>query len=92
MIDLPLEKRYRHDCTSCVYRGSTYPAPTRHVDWYTCRTSVLARQSDQDSDYLSADAQFAGAVDFAFIREAFRLGILTITIVPIEQQPTNEPY
>jgi hypothetical protein len=84
MIQLPHSERHAHDCTTCVYRGSTWSAPNAQYDWYTCVSgaadaTLLRRNSGEPSDYNSA-ALFGSSAEFGFIREALREGILKIVV------------
>lgn len=94
MINLSPEQRHTHNCETCVYRGSSWSAPTRQHDWYTCTSivaeyvTILRRNSGEPSDYNSA-ATFGSAADFDFVREALRAGILKIVVNPAYQAASD---
>ena len=41
---------FQHDCDKCLYIGTTH-GPDR--DWYVCNDTIIARKSDEGSDYWS---------------------------------------
>lgn len=94
LVSLPLEERHTHDCKHCMYRGSTYGFSKEgpvHYDWYICppgkqtsgdmvdqHASLIKRHGPEGSEYTSA-ALWGSSVEFDFIREATRLGILKLS-------------
>jgi len=47
-----MKPQWKHDCDQCTYLGSVHMHNTV-ADWYECSRTVLARLSDEGSDYLS---------------------------------------
>ena len=58
--------KFQHDCTTCIYLGTTAVGilqngkqTLRYVDHYICGRTVLARYSDEPSDYISTSCGYA---------------------------------
>ena len=47
-----MKPKWKHDCTACTYIGSMH-MHNHTADWYVCSGSVIARRSDEGSDYWS---------------------------------------
>ena len=48
-----MKPKWQHDCPSCNYLGSIDQTQGRS-DWYECGESVIARFSDEGSQYWSS--------------------------------------
>ena len=45
-----MKPKWKHDCTACTFIGAMFMSKTT-ADWYVCGDTVLARMSDEGSDY-----------------------------------------
>jgi len=47
-----MKPQWKHDCTACTFIGAMF-MHNKTADWYVCGDTVLARMSDEGSDYWS---------------------------------------
>ena len=47
-----MKPKWKHDCTACTFIGAMFMY-NKTADWYVCNDTVLARMSDEGSDYWS---------------------------------------
>jgi hypothetical protein len=47
-----MKPKHKHYCDQCTYLGSMF-MHNKVADWYVCNDTVLARMSDEGSDYWS---------------------------------------
>lgn len=57
-----MKAKWKHDCDKCRFLGGMF-MPHGSMDWYVCGTTdrtILARFSDEGSDYWSRDIRHLG--------------------------------